>query len=160
MKVFCAAIVLASVFIAGCAAPSQVRHSTQSEVALWRGRLALRVESEQPQSFSSGFELSGNSLTGALTLFTPMGTTAGALSWSPQAAFLHSNGEVRSFESLDELMKQTLGTELPVAALFAWLAGHDLEVAGWRTDLSQHASGRISARRMAPWSAELRLVLD
>jgi len=165
VKAVCAAILFATIFIAGCAAPTRVGISNQSEVSLWRGRLAVRVESSppqsQPQAFSAEFELTGNSQAGELTLYTPLGSTAAALSWSAQTAVMHSNGEVRYFESLDALIKQAVGTEIPVVALFAWLAGNNMVVAGWSADLSQHANGRITARRTDPAPlAELRLVLE
>lgn len=74
---------------------------------------------------------------------------------------MHTPGNVQPFESLDALIKQAIGTDIPVAALFGWLAGDDLKVAGWSADLSQHALGRITARRTAPTPvAELRLVLE
>ena len=132
---------------------------------MWRGRLAVRVEADfppsQPQSFSAAFELTGTPLAGELTLFTPLGTTAATLSWSTQTAVMRSNGNIRIFESLDALIKQALGTDIPVTALFAWLAGDNVQVAGWRADLTQHADGRITARRTEPTPvAELRLVLE
>lgn len=157
----------ATVFIAGCAVTTGATTAKQSEVSVWRGRLAIRVEAEQlqheaaPATFSAGFELSGNPGVGELTLYTPIGSTAASLSWTFDTAVLRSNGEVRHFESLEALIKQTLGTELPVAALFAWLAGDNLMMAGWSADLSQHANGRITARRTEPEPvAELRLVLE
>lgn len=163
MKLVFAALLVSACFIAGCAAPARTGDASQSE--LWRGRLAVRVESEapqtQPQSFAAEFELSGTARDGALTLYTPLGNTAAALSWSAQTATMRSQGEVRHFESLDALIKQAVGTEIPVLALFAWLAGDNMTVAGWSADLSQHANGRITARRTAPApSAELRLVLE
>jgi outer membrane lipoprotein LolB len=132
---------------------------------MWRGRLAVRVEADfspsQPQSFSAAFELTGTPLAGELTLYTPLGTTVAALSWSTQTAVMRSNGNTRTFESLDALIKQALGTDIPVTALFAWLAGDNVQVAGWRADLTQHADGRITARRTEPTPvAELRLVLE
>lgn len=160
-KVACSIIIFATIFIAGCAAPTRAIVSNESEVSLWRGRLAVRVESEQPQAFSAGFELTGNAQAGELTLYTPLGNTAAALSWSPQTAVMRSNGDVRHFESLDALIKQAVGTEIPVVALFAWLAGDNMAVAGWSADLSDHANGRITARRTQPAPlAELRLVLE
>ena len=160
-KVACSIIIFATIFIAGCAAPTRAIVSKESEVSLWRGRLAVRVESEQPQAFSAGFELTGNAQAGELTLYTPLGNTAAALSWSPQTAVMRSNGDVRHFESLDALIKQAVGTEIPVVALFAWLAGDNMAVAGWSADLSDHAKGRITARRTQPAPlAELRLVLE
>ena len=119
------------------------------------------METQPVQSFTANFELIGNAQTGALTLFTPLGTTAAALNWSPQASTLRSNAETRQFDSLGALMQQTLGAELPVAALFAWLAGDAVAAAGWQADLSQRASGHIGARRDTPLPvAELRLVLE
>lgn len=165
VKAVCTATLFAIIFIAGCASPPRARISNQSEVPVWRGRLAVRVESDlpqsQPQAFSAGFELTGNALAGELALYTPLGNTATALSWSSQAAVMRTNGDVRHFESLDALIKQAVGTEIPVAALFAWLAGDNRTVAGWSADLSQHANGRITARRTDPApAAELRLVLE
>jgi len=161
MKVLCAAVLAASFFIAGCAVPTRIPAANQSEISLWRGRLAVRVESDQPQSLAAGFELTGNALAGDLILYTPLGTTAAALSWSSHTALMRANGDVRHFDSLDALIKQALGTEIPVVALFAWLAGDQMAAEGWTADLSQHANGRITARRTTPAPlAELRLVLE
>jgi len=165
VKVASALVFFVILFMAGCAVPTKTSISNQPELSPWRGRLAVRVESDQPQSqpqsFSAGFELTGNPLAGELTLYTPLGQTAAALSWSSQTATLRSNGEVRYFESLDALIKQAVGTEIPVVALFAWLAGDNMVLAGWSADLSHHANGRITARRTQPAPlAELRLVLD
>lgn len=158
-----AAMLATVLFTAGCAAPARTGATHQPE--FWRGRLAVRLESEPAptpaQSFAAEFELRGTALDGELTLYTPFGNTAAALSWSPLTATLRSQGEVRHFESLDALVKQAVGTELPVPALFAWLAGEHMSVAGWSADLSQHAHGRITARRTVPGPpAELRLVLE
>lgn len=100
-------------------------------------------------------------MAGELILYTPLGSTVAALSWSSGSALMRTNGEVRHFESLDALIKQAVGVEIPVAALFAWLAGDRMAASGWDADLSQHDQGRITARRMAPAPlAELRLVLE
>ena len=127
--------------------------------------MAVRIESEQPQSqpqaFSAEFELTGNAQAGSLTLFSPLGSTAAALLWTPETAIMRTNDEVRQFNSLDDLIKQAVGTDIPVAALFAWLAGDNRVVAGWSADLAQQANGRITARRFQPApAAELRLVLE
>ena len=104
---------------------------------------------------------SGSARSGVLTLFTPIGTTAAALSWTPSTAVLKANGDIRNFATLDALIKQVIGTAIPVAALFAWLAGDNMQVAGWSADLSRQPDGRITARRLTPApAAELRLVLD
>jgi len=156
---------LAAFFIGGCTVSPIKSAPNGNQVLPWRGRLAVRIAADPPnsqvQSFAAGFELSGSAQAGELTLLTPLGTTAAALSWSAQAAVLRSNGEVRHFESLEALIKQALGSEIPVTALFAWLAGDNLEVAGWSADLSLYASGRIVARRMTPAPpTELLVLLD
>lgn len=159
-------IALAAVFLAsGCATTEPSHGPAGSETAPWRGRLAVRIEADpnaaEAQSFSAAFELSGSASAGALTLFTPIGTTAAALAWTPRTAVLKNNGDTQSFATLDALIKQVIGTDMPVAALFAWLAGENVDAAGWIADLSRHADGRITARRLTPApAAELRLVLD
>lgn len=160
-----AALLFATFFIAGCANPTRANDSEHPEKPPWHGRLAVRVEADSPlnsaQSFSAPFELNGNALSGELTLYTPLGNIAATLSWSPQTAILRADGDVRYFDSLDNLIKQTVGTEIPVAALFAWLSGDNLIADGWHADLSQQVSGKITARRSEPRpQAEIRLVLD
>lgn len=160
-----AVALFAVLFITGCAVPTGTGVSDQSERSVWRGRLAVRVESDQAESqaqaFAAGFELAGNAQSGELTLYTPLGTTAAALSWSAQTALMRTNGDVRSFASLEALIEQAVGTEIPVAALFAWLAGDNMRAAGWSADLSQLADGRLTARRTEPPPVtELRLVLE
>lgn len=132
---------------------------------MWRGRLAIQVEADSSQSqatsFSAGFELTGSAQSGELTLFTPLGSTAASLAWSETSARMLTDGDARHFESLDALIKHAIGTELPVATLFAWLAGENRAAAGWHADLSQHARGRITAQRTSPSpTAELRLQLE
>lgn len=156
-----AAVLLAS----GCSTTLPAYGPLGSEASPWRGRLAVRIEADpsasESQSFSAGFELSGSAPAGALTLFTPIGTTAAALSWTPNTAVLKTNGDIQNFATLDALIKQVIGTAIPVAALFAWLAGDNMQVAGWSADLSRQPEGRITARRQTPApAAELRLVLD
>ena len=103
--------------------------------------MSVRVDSDQvtaqPQSFSAGFELTGSTQAGELILYTPLGSTAASLSWTPLLATLRTNDEVRQFESLNALVKQAIGTDLPVSALFAWLTlsgsfmGTDAHHDGW-----------------------------
>ncbi len=155
----------AALLLSACAVPPQSTAEGSADAEVWRGRLAVRVEPDPPngqaQAFSAGFELSGNATSGQLTLFTPLGSTAAALSWAPGTATLRNNGEARQFESLDALLRSAVGTELPVAALFAWLHDENMTLEGWSADLSQHASGRITARRLLPApAAELKLVLE
>ena len=74
---------------------------------------------------------------------------------------MSAQGEQRHFESLSALIQQAVGTDIPVSALFSWLAGTHMSTAGWTADLTQYDQGRISARRSNPLpAAELRLILE
>ncbi len=155
----------AALLVAACAVAPPAPITSQAEASVWRGRLAVRVEADPPkmqsQALAAGFELSGNAQAGELTLFTPLGTTAAALSWTSNAAIMRSNGDVRHFDSLTALIRSAVGTEVPVAALFAWFHGENMTAAGWNADLTQYASGRITARRLQPAPvAELTLLLE
>ena len=163
-RAVCAALG-AVLLIAGCAVAPQTSAPRDSEVQSWRGRLAVRIEAlaseTEPRAFSAGFDLSGSAVAGTLMLLTPLGNTAAALAWSPGSASLRSDGEVRQFESLDALLRSAVGTEVPVAALFAWLRGENMTLAGWSADLTQYARGRITARRQQPAPAtELTLLFE
>ena len=73
---------------------------------------------------------------------------------------MRANGEIRHFDSLGELLREVIGTELPVSALFAWVAGERKGANGWSADLTDYPRGQIKARRQDPTSAaELNLVL-
>jgi outer membrane lipoprotein LolB len=121
----------------------------------------LRIDSEQPQSFSAGFELTGTAHTGALVLSSPLGNILAALSWTPDSAFMRANGELRRFESLDALLLTATGAAIPIATLFAWLQGDNASAPGWLADLTQLDAGRLVARRTEPAPpVELRLVLE
>jgi outer membrane lipoprotein LolB len=161
----CLAIILANLLVAGCASPPLGSASAASSAAYWHGRLAIRVESNQVQvpalSFAAGFELVGNPQAGELTLFAPFGTTLMSLSWSAGSAVVRHGGDTQHFDSLDSLVKHALGTEVPLTALFAWLAGDNVTAAGWSADLSNHAKGKILAHRLHPTpAAQISLLLE
>ncbi|MFM1906468.1 MAG: hypothetical protein RLZZ591_145 [Pseudomonadota bacterium] len=127
----------------------------------WQGRLAIRILSEPVQSNTVAFELRGNADQGSLTLLTPLGSTAAALQWAPGLAELNAQGQVRQFESLQALLVHAIGTELPVSALFAWLAGEKASAPGWQADLQALPEGRLTARRASPSPVvELRVALE
>lgn len=154
-------IVVALALLAGCANPPRTANQTGPAVAQWYGRLALRVDSDQVQSFSAGFELKGNARTGQLSLYSPLGSTLAQLVWAPGDARLRWDGQERSFDSLEALTLHATGTELPVASIFQWLAGENVPAAGWQADLRELPNGRLAARRSAPPPAvEMRLVLE
>ena len=151
------ALMLAGALLAaGCASrrpPSGPDH--------WSGRLSLQVRSDPPQSFSAGFELSGHPDRGQLLLNSPLGTAVASARWTTAEAVLTSGKDARLYPSMEELLVQTTGAALPLAALFDWLGGVPTPVAGWLTDLSGLREGRLLARRESPGPAvELRIVLD
>jgi len=124
----------------------------------------VKADPDQPQSqdqsFSAAFELQGNPDQGELRLFTPLGSTAAGIQWTPGSAVLQSRGETRQYSSLAQLIQRVLGTDVPVTALFAWLAGQTQDVDGWQVDLSARDQGKIVARRAAPaLPAELQVLL-
>lgn len=149
------------VFIAGCITPPRGEGTFYPQNGPWNGRLALRLGTTPTQSFSAGFELLGNASQGALTLFTPIGSTAAALRWAPGSATLQQGEAQRAFPSLDAMVAEVTGTALPVAALFDWLHGRATTAPGWEADLSRLPEGRLQARRTVPEpEAELRIILD
>jgi outer membrane lipoprotein LolB len=96
-----------------------------------------------------------------MVLLSPIGTTLARLEWTPQGARLAQGQQQMVSPSLQRLGAHLTGTELPIAALFEWLAGRPAEAPGWQVDLSAHAQGRISAERREPTpGALLRIALD
>lgn len=141
-----ALLLTVALFVSACAHRASVTTDFPPQ-AQWSGRLALKVLSAPPQAFSADFELGGNPQSGLLAFFSPLGTTAAQLQWSPGMATLQADGETRQFNSLAELARQATGTELPVQALFDWLQGVATEVPGWQVDMSQLKEGRLQATR-------------
>jgi outer membrane lipoprotein LolB len=154
-------------FMAGCA--SQKRTGSQNSLypENWRGRLAVRVQADpsqgqtRDQAFSAEFDLHGNAQQGDLLFYTPLGSTAAVIHWEPGKAELLTNGEPRTFTDLNRLIRELLGTEVPIESLFLWLAGKRQDTAGWQVDLTDKAQGKITARRLEPPPvAELKLILE
>ena len=158
---------LTTLFIAGCAVPKRATGQNPSNSLLRRGRLSIRVQAApdqgltRDQSFSAAFELLGDPEHGELLFYTPLGSTAADIRWEPGNAVLQTQGETRHFSDLSQLIQVVLGTDVPVDALFAWMAGQTREIRGWQVDLSQQAQGKILARRVSPSpQAELRMILE
>ncbi|MDM0077143.1 lipoprotein insertase outer membrane protein LolB [Variovorax sp. J2P1-59] len=147
---------------AGCASTgSPTRPIGADAVEAWSGRLSLRVDSQPVQTFSALFELRGAPQAGDLTLTSPIGSTLAQLHWAPGEALLKNGRETRRFDSVDALIEAATGAAIPVGALFAWLAGRDERVPGWRPDLSQVGTGRLQATRESPEPrADLRIVFE
>lgn len=150
-------------FVIGCAAPLRIPGDS-AHTASWNGRLSVRVEATESmasQSFSSAFELQGEAKRGQLHFYTPLGSTAAAITWTPEQANLRSGSDSQSFSNIDALIARVLGTPVPVSALFAWLAGDASSLDGWQVDQSQFDSGKITARRTNPApQAEIRVILE
>ncbi len=146
--------------LAGCASPVAAPAGDAGSGA-WSGRLSLRIEGESSQSFSALFDLRGAPRAGELTLTSPIGSTLAQLRWAPGEAVFRNGSQTRRYESVDALIEAATGAAIPVGALFAWLAGRDEQVPGWRPDLSQVAAGRLQATRESPAPrADLRIVFE
>lgn len=123
--------------------------------------LQVHDASTQEQSFSASFHLQGSPEYGSLDVFNPFGSQIAKLQWQPDGATLQQGEHLTYSDSLQDLLRQSLGTALPVQALFSWLQGRDASAPGWRVDLSRHAEGRITAQRFTPLpQATLRVVLQ
>lgn len=147
-----------ALLVTGCATPRMTPADTQ---AYWSGRMAIQVLKEPPESLSASFELQGSAQAGEMLLLSPIGTTMAKLVWTPQSAQLEQGHQKLESANLQRLGARLTGTELPIAALFEWLAGRPADAAGWQVDLSAHAQGRITAARQQPApAAVLRIVLD
>ncbi len=149
---------LALLSLTGCATP---RSPAADPSAFWSGRLALQLQTTPPQNWSASFELQGSAEQGQMVLLSPIGTTLARLSWTSHAALLEQGQDKTESSNLQSLSQRLTGTDLPIGALFEWLAGKTAQAAGWQADLSAHAQGRLTARRQAPApEAILRIVLD
>ena len=156
----------AATLLAACSTPP--RNVTEAASQFWSGRMALQLQDDTvlnrngPQSFSASFELRGSPQAGSLQLFTPLGSSVALISWQPGSAMLQQGqGQQRTSASLDELVQDTLGTSIPIPALFAWLQGHNQAADGWSVDLGRYSEGRLAATRHSPPpAASLRLILD
>ncbi len=147
--------------LGACATPERPQTRGGAPAKNWHGRLGLRIESSPVQSLSATLDLSGDAQAGDLLLSGPLGTALLALSWRPGRATMQRNGQSREYNSVSALMQDALGADLPLAALFAWLAGEEAAVEGWQVDLAQLSKGRLSARRVGPAPAvDLRLMLE
>jgi outer membrane lipoprotein LolB len=155
---------LMGVMLTGCATTSRSAKPLNAEQANspeWQGRISVQVQGDNPTSMSASFLLRGDAKNGELDLYSPLGTTLGALQWTPQLVQLSDGGKHQYFTSLAELTEKATGAALPVEAIFGWLQGRDVQAAGWLADLSAAPQGSITARRTAPApEVTLRIKLD
>ncbi len=153
-----------------------VTHAPPLPGHVYAGRLAVRSDAgagQPARSVSGQFELSGNASSGQLILTSPLGVTVARARWSeprgasgePSDIELEANGGSAHYPTLEAMMQQAIGDQLPLAAMFDWLAarpwpgapatrdpgGDAFDQLGWHVDLSQFAGARlIDARRTEP----------
>ena len=160
----CWLALIMAVMLTACAAPNRRTQTSGVEptnVPEWQGRISVQVLGDAPSSVSASFWLRGNENQGELDIYSPLGTTVGALQWTPQTVQLSEGGKLRRFKSLAELTEQTTGAALPIDAIFGWLQGRDAQATGWQADLSTLGKGTLSARRNHPLpEVTLRIQLD
>ena len=92
--------------------------------------------------------------------------------WQPGQAQLQDAQGLRQFADLASLARESLGEDIPLAALPDWLAARPWPAlpatstpegfaqAGWRIDTRAAAQGEILAQRDAPPALNLRVRLD
>jgi outer membrane lipoprotein LolB len=155
---------LTGALLTACATPSPTAKTLSAEQANqpeWQGRISVQVFGDQPTSMSASFLLRGDAKNGELDLYSPLGTTLGALQWTPQRVQMTDGGKHQTFNSLAELTQKATGAALPVDAIFGWLQGLEVQAVGWQADLSSVAQGSLSARRTDPApEVTLRIKLD
>ena len=178
-----AATVLALALLVACASPPP-----RAPGGYFGGRLLVRTDataSQGAKSLAGQFELSGGPRQGQLLLNSPIGTAVARARWrlrTPDAAAggtdlieLDVGGPLRTYASLDDMVVDALGEQLPLAALFDWLAGRPWSEApatlsadgshfsqlGWVVDRSALAAERrIEAVREDPPGLRVRVVID
>jgi outer membrane lipoprotein LolB len=157
--------------LTGCATVS----TTPGEAPWTSGRLSVRVAASaerSAQSVSANFELRAQGDSGELRLSSPLGTRMATAIWAPGVARLMTTEGEANFGTLDDLSRQSMGENLPLAALPDWLAGrpwpgapHRNTDAGfdqldWQISLARQREGWIEARRSTPPEVLVRVRLD
>jgi outer membrane lipoprotein LolB len=155
-----ACLLVTLAWLAGCATqPSAPKLALEQETH-WQGKLSLKVYSKPIQALAANFDLQGRPAQGELVLTSPLGTTLARMQWNADSATLTANGEQKNFDSLQELVHQATGSDLPVASLFAWLQGRDDAAPGWHVDLKDLENGRIQAHHIEAVEADLKIILE
>lgn len=146
--------------LGGCASPT-AHSSADAAQPHWQGRLAVKVAGEPPQAFSADFALLGSASQGSLALSSVLGTRLATLRWDASSATLQTPTELLQFASVDAMVAHSMGTPLPLTAVFGWLQGEAASAAGWTVDLHELPAGRLRAWRLAPdAAAEIRIILE
>jgi outer membrane lipoprotein LolB len=114
------------------------------------GRFALQIDSEPPQSFITSFDITGGWPDGTLNIYNPLGMQMARLEWTAQSARLLQGRQVRESASLERLVFELTGTQLPTAAVIDWLAGKPTPAEGWNVDVSEWHLRRLVLERVQP----------
>jgi len=114
------------------------------------GRFALQIDSQPPQSFITSFDLTGGLPEGALNIYNPLGMQMARVEWTAQSARLLQGNQVRESSSLERLVLELTGAQLPTAALVDWLSGKPTPAEGWRVDVSEWHLRRFVLERVNP----------
>ena len=160
-------VVMALIGLGGCTTVPTPSVSPSS--ATIQGRLALKVgaSAQGPErQFSALFVLSGDEQRGRLELNSPLGLTLALAHWQPGRVELQTPQETVVLRDLGTLAERTLGTRVPLEAVFEWLRGRAwpqsphritegnptqvlaFEQLGWKIDLRGFAEGSLIARRL------------
>ena len=138
-------LALLGAMLVACSAPSK-RQEYVTPNDVWEGRLSVQVAGDAPQRISADFFLEGTARRASLTLNSPLGTRMARMQWDATSATLESGDQKRSFDSVDAMTSHTLGSALPLQAIFAWLHGRPETAPGWELQTLDRLQGRIRAR--------------
>jgi outer membrane lipoprotein LolB len=159
-RLFAACLVLLCALLVACSTPAK-RQEYVTPNDVWEGRLSVQVAGEPPQRISADFFLEGTARRASLTLNSPLGTRLARMQWDTTSATLEVGDQKRSFESVDALTTHSLGSALPLPALFAWLHGRPETAPGWEIQTLDKLQGRIRARSVDRTPAvQIDLVLE
>ena len=138
-------LALLGAMLVACSAPSK-RQEYVTPNDVWEGRLSVQVAGDAPQRISADFFLEGTARRASLTLNSPLGTRMARMQWDATSATLESGDQKRSFDSVDAMTSHSLGSALPMQAIFAWLHGRPETAPGWELQTLDRLQGRIRAR--------------
>lgn len=148
------------VLLAACSTPPP-RQAYVTPNDVWEGRLSVQIAGDKPQRINADFFLEGNARRGSLTLSSPLGMRIARLQWNAKTATIESADQTRSFESLDAMTADSLGSALPMTALFEWLHGRTANAPGWELQTQDMLQGRIRAHSVDRTPAvQIDLVLE
>lgn len=146
--------------LAACGAPGK-RQEYVTPNDVWEGRLSVQVAGDTAQRISADFFLEGTARRGSLVLNSPLGTRMAYMQWDAKSATLAAGGQTRAFASVDAMTAESLGSALPVQALFGWLHGRPESAPGWELQTLDMLQGRIRARSVDRTPAvQIDLVLE